>query len=72
MSYLEEKKKSDPLIILDVLLVLLIPGLINSRMRNIHPHSLPVSRTESVGGMYPTVGVQHLLRDIFRVYAHDG
>ena len=40
-----------------MLLVLLIPGLINSGMRNIHPNSLPVGRAESVGGVDPAVGV---------------
>ena len=72
ITYLEEKEKSNPLIILDMLLVFLIPGLINSRMGNIHPHSLPVGGAESVGGMYPAVGVQHLLGDISSMYTHDG
>ena len=71
-TYLEEKEKSNPLIILDMLLVFLIPCLINSRMGHIHPHSLPVGGTESVGGMYPAVCVQHLLGDISSMHAHDG
>ena len=55
-----------------MLLVLLIPGLINSGMRNIHPNSLPVGRAESVGGVDPAVGVQHILGDVLGVDAVDG
>ena len=71
LTYLEKQEESNPLIVLDMLLILLISGLVYSWMRNIDTNSLPVSRTESVGGMDPAVGVQHLLRYVVGVDTHD-
>ena len=70
-SYLEEETEPDPLVVLDVLLVPLVPGLVDPGVGDVHPHPLPVRGTERVGGVDPAVGVQHVLRDLFGVNTHD-
>ena len=55
-----------------MLLIPLIPGLVDAGMRHVHAHALPVRRAKRVGRVDPTVRVQHVLRDLFRVHAHDG
>ena len=71
VSYLEEEAEADPLVVLHVLLVPLVPRLVHPRVGHVHPHPLPVGGGERVGGVDPAVGVQHLLRDVLRVDAHD-
>ena len=69
-SYLKKKQESDPLIIFDVLLVLLVPGFVHPRVGHVHAHPLPVGGAEGVGGVDPAVGVEHLLGHVARVHAH--
>ena len=71
VSYLEEEAEADPLVVLHVLLVPLVPGLVHAWMGHVHPDSLPVGGGEGVGGVDPAVRVQHLFRDVLRVDAHD-
>ena len=71
MSYLEKEAEADPLVVLHVLLVPLVPGLVHAWMGHVHPDSLPVGGGEGVGGVDPAVRVQHLFRDVLRVDAHD-
>ena len=70
-AYLKEEAKAHPLVILDVFLVSIIPGLIHPWMWHVDPHPLPVGGGEGVGGVDPAVRVQHLFRDVLRVDAHD-
>ncbi len=55
-----------------MLLVPVVPGLVHSRVRHVHPDPLPVRRAERVGGVDPTVRVEHVLGDVPGVHAHDG
>ena len=71
-AYLKEEAKAHPLVILDVFLVSIIPGLIHPWMWHVDPHPLPVGGGEGVGGVDPTVGVEHILGNLFGVHAHDG
>ena len=70
-SYLEKEAEADPLIVLHVLLVSLVPRLVHPWVGHVHPNPLPVGGGEGVGGVDPAVRVQHLFRDVLRVDAHD-
>ena len=54
-----------------MLLVPLVPGLVDPGVRHVHAHALPVGGAKRVRGMDPTIRVQHILRDLFRVHTHD-
>ena len=54
-----------------MLLIPLVPGLVDPRVRHINANALPVRRAKRVGRVDPAVRVQHVLRDILRVNAHD-
>jgi len=70
-SYLKEQAEPDPLVVLDVLLVPIVAGLVNSWMRNVNPDPLPVRRRERVCWMYPAVRVEHVLWNVSGVNTHD-
>ena len=57
VSYLEEEAEADPLVVLDVLLIPLVPGLVDPGVRHVDPDPLPVRRGQGVGGVDPAVGV---------------
>ena len=71
-SYLEEEAKADPLVVLVVPALLGVDGLVDARVGHIEPDALPEGTGDSVGGVYPTVGVEYLLRNVFGVDAVDG
>ena len=56
-SYLEEETESDPLVVLDVLLVPLVPGFVDAGVGHVDPDPLPVGGTQRVRWMDPTVRV---------------
>ena len=57
ITNLEEETESDPLVILDVLLVPLVPGLVHAGVGHVHAHPLPVGGTQGVRWMDPTIRV---------------
>ena len=70
-THLEEETESHPLIVFDMLLVSVVSGLVDSGVRHVHAHPFPVSGTQGVRGMDPTVCVQDILGDVPGVHAHD-
>lgn len=72
-KYLEEEAEANPLIILDVFLVSLVPGRpIDARMGHFEADLFEVGAVDGVGRMDPAVGVKDVLGDILGVDAVDG
>jgi hypothetical protein len=71
-SYLEEEAESNPLVVLDVLLIPLVSGLVHAGVGHVHANTLPVRRTQRVRGMDPTVCVEHLFGNFLGMNTHDG
>ena len=80
--YLEEQAEANPLIVSDISSLLRVHCLVNTGMSNINtfkfiltrPYAvrsvtnpLPESAGYGVGGVYPAVGVQHILGDVLGV-----
>ena len=70
-SYLEEETEANPLVVFDMLLIPVIPGLVYTGMRHIHSNPLPVRRRQCVGWMDPTVGVEHIFWNVSGMNTHD-
>lgn len=73
MDYLEKQHEADPLII-SVLLPLGLRmrlGIVHPEKRHLETLSFSVSGSDGVRTVYPTVRVQHILRQIFAVNAID-
>ena len=65
--YLEKQTEADPLIVSDISSLLRVHCLVDARMSNINTNPLPESAGYGVGGVYPAVGVEHILGDVLGV-----
>ena len=72
VSYLEEEAKADPLVVLVVPPLFGVYGLVYPRVGYIESYALPKGTRDSVGGVYPTIGIEDVLRNVFGMDAVDG
>ncbi len=71
-TYLEEEAEADPLVVLDVSPFFRVDGLVHPRVCHINSYPLPEGTGNGVGGVDPTVSVEHILGDLLCVNAVDG
>ena len=71
-SYLEEEAEADPLVVLVVSPLLWVQRFVNAWVCHIEADALPEGTGDGICGMDPTVGVEHLLRNVPGVNAVNG